>query len=118
GTTQQISKDHSFVQYLLDKGEITQQEAENHPYKNIILRALGVNEHIEGDYYRIDRYERILLCSDGLTNHVTDERIGEIISGAYSTKKPSYKARVERLIDEANVGGGLDNITAVLFGGE
>lgn len=118
GATQQISKDHSFVQYLLDKGEITQQEAENHPYKNIILRALGVNEHIEGDYYRIDRYERILLCSDGLTNHVTDERIGEIISGAYSTKKPSYKARVERLIDEANVGGGLDNITAVLFGGE
>ena len=118
GTTQQISKDHSFVQYLLDKGEITQQEAENHPYKNIILRALGVNEHIEGDYYRIDRYERILLCSDGLTNHVTDERIGEIISGAYSTKKPSYKTRVERLIDEANVGGGLDNITAVLFGGE
>ena len=118
GVVQQVSKDHSFVQYLIDKGEITHKEAENHPNKNIILRALGVNEHVEGDYFRIDSYERILLCSDGLTNHVTPTRIGEIISGSYQSKKPSYKARVERLIDEANVGGGLDNITAVLFGGE
>ena len=118
GVVQQVSKDHSFVQYLIDKGEITHKEAENHPNKNIILRALGVNEHVEGDYFRIDSYERILLCSDGLTNHVNPTRIGEIISGSYQSKKPSYKARVERLIDEANVGGGLDNITAVLFGGE
>ncbi|MBR5858486.1 MAG: serine/threonine-protein phosphatase, partial [Clostridia bacterium] len=72
---------------------------------------MGVNEHVEGDYFRIDSYERILLCSDGLTNHVNPTRIGEIISGSYQSKKPSYKARVERLIDEANVGGGLDNIT-------
>ena len=114
----QISKDHSFVQYLIEKGEISPQEAVNHPNKNIILRALGVNDHVEGDYYRIDSYDRILLCSDGLTNHVTDERIGEIISGSYLNKKPSYKARVEKLIEEANAGGGLDNITAVLFGGE
>lgn len=118
GCIQQVSKDHSFVQYLIDKGEITPEEAINHPNKNIILRALGVNEHIDGDYFRIDSYERILLCTDGLTNHVSDNRLGEIISGSYMTKKPSYKARVERLIDEANVGGGLDNITAVLFGGE
>ncbi len=118
GNIQQVSKDHSFVQYLIDKGEITPEEAETHPNKNIILRALGVNEHIDGDYFRIDSYERILLCTDGLTNHVCNKRIGEIISGSYAAKKPSYKARVERLIDEANVGGGLDNITAILFGGE
>lgn len=118
GSIQQVSKDHSFVQYLIDKGEITPEEAETHPNKNIILRALGVNEHIDGDYFRIDSYERILLCTDGLTNHVCNKRIGEIISGSFATKKPSYKARVERLIDEANVGGGLDNITAILFGGE
>ncbi len=118
GVMQQVSKDHSFVQYLIDKGEISAEEALSHPNKNIILRALGVNEHIDGDYFRIDNYERILLCTDGLTNHVSDGRIGEIISGAFATKPPSYKARVERLIDEANVGGGLDNITAVLFGGE
>lgn len=115
---EQISKDHSFVQYLIDKGEIRPEEAATHPNKNIILRALGVNERVDGDYYRIDSYYRILICSDGLTNHVSNERISEIISGSYSTKRPSYKARIERLVDEANAGGGLDNITAVLFGGE
>ncbi len=114
----QVSKDHSFVQYLIEKGEIRPEEAATHPNKNIILRALGVNEHVEADYYRIDSYDRILLCSDGLTNHVNDNRIGEIISGSYLAKKPSYKDRVEKLIEEANAGGGLDNITAVLFGGE
>ncbi|MBE6683177.1 MAG: Stp1/IreP family PP2C-type Ser/Thr phosphatase [Ruminococcaceae bacterium] len=115
---EQVTKDHSFVQYLIDKGEITLQEAVNHPNKNIILRALGVNEHVDGDFYRIDNYHRLLLCTDGLTNHVSDNRIGEIISGSYASKKPSYKVRTERLIEEANEGGGLDNITAVLFGGE
>ena len=117
-TVEQISKDHSFVQYLIEKGEIKPEEAANHPKKNIILRALGVNEHVDGDYYRIDSYHRILLCSDGLTNHVSDARIGEIMSGSYIAKPPSYKVRVERLVTEANEGGGLDNITAVLFGGE
>ncbi len=116
GVLEQISTDHSFVQYLIDKGEITPDEAENHPNKNIILRALGVNEHVEGDYFRIDSYDRLLLCTDGLTNHVNNRRIGEIISGAYIPKVTSYKARVEKLIAEANEGGGLDNITAVLVG--
>ena len=118
GVVQQISKDHSFVQYLIDKGEIKPEEAASHPNKNIILRALGVNEQVEGDYFRIDKYHRILLCTDGLTNHVTNERIGEIMMGSYTSKRPSYKARTETLINEANANGGLDNITAVLFGGE
>ena len=115
---QQVSKDHSFVQYLIDKGEITQEEAATHPNKNIILRALGVNETVEGDFFRIDNYHRILLCTDGLTNHVSNERIGEIMMGAYASKRPSYKSRTDMLIAEANANGGLDNITAVLFCGE
>ena len=82
------------------------------------MRALGVNEHVEGDYFRIDNYHRILLCTDGLTNHVSNERIGEIMMGSYTSKRPSYKARTDMLINEANANGGLDNITAVLFGGE
>lgn len=118
GTLRQISTDHSFVQYLISKGEIRPEEAVHHPNKNIILRALGVNERVDGDYFRIDRYDRLLLCTDGLTNHVDDNRIGEIISGAYLSKPPSYKARVERLILEANQSGGSDNITAVLLAGE
>ncbi|MBQ3230805.1 MAG: Stp1/IreP family PP2C-type Ser/Thr phosphatase [Clostridia bacterium] len=114
----QVSTDHSFVQYLIDKGEITPQEAVDHPNKNIILRALGVNEQVEGDYFRIDNFDRLLLCTDGLTNHVSDERIAEIMTGSYASKAPSLKARVERLIAEANEGGGLDNITAVIVGNE
>ncbi len=115
---EQISTDHSFVQYLIDKGELTPEEAVDHPNKNIILRALGVGDKVEGDYYRIDRYDRLLLCTDGLTNHVTNERISEIISGGYISKSTSLKARTERLIHEANEGGGMDNITAVLLGVE
>ncbi len=118
GTLKQISKDHSFVQYLLDMEEITPEEAATHPQRNIILRALGVNNDAEGDFFRIDSYERLLLCTDGLFNHVDNNRIGEIISGSYIAKPPSYKARVEKLIAEANEGGGSDNITAVLLGGE
>ena len=118
GVLQQISTDHSFVQYLIEKGDLSPAEANNHPNKNIILRAIGVNESVEGDYFRIDNYDRLLLCTDGLTNHVSDERISTIISGAYSTKSSSLKARTDLLIKEANDGGGLDNITAVLIGGE
>lgn len=118
GTLYQVSTDHSFVQYLIEKGELKPEDALAHPDKNIILRALGVNERVEADYFRIDRYDRLLLCSDGLTNHVSDKRISEIISGSYLSKPPSYKARVEKLIAEANENGGSDNITAVLLGGE
>lgn len=118
GGIRQVSTDHSFVQYLIDKGDLKPEDAAEHPNKNIILRALGVGEHVEADYFRIDNYDRLLLCSDGLTNHVNNQRIAEIISGAYVSKSTSLKARVEKLIDEANEGGGLDNITAVLIGVE
>ncbi len=116
GEMKQISVDHSFVQYLIEKGEIQPDEAINHPNKNIILRALGISERVEADFFKIENYDRLLLCTDGLTNHVRDERIGEIISGEYTTKRPSYKARTEKLIAEANENGGADNITAVLLG--
>ena len=118
GQLQQISVDHSFVQYLIEKGDISPEEAATHPNKNIILKALGVNDSVEGDYFRIDNYDRLLLCTDGLTNHVPNSRISDVISGNYITKKTSLKARTEQLIVDANEGGGLDNITAVLIGGE
>ncbi len=118
GIFQQVSNDHSFVQYLIDKGDLKPEDAANHPNKNIILRAIGVNEMVEGDYFRIDSYDRILLCTDGLTNHVSNSRISEIISGEYTHKPTTLKMRADALINEANEGGGLDNITAVLIGGE
>ncbi len=118
GVLQQVSTDHSFVQYLIDKGDLKPEDAANHPNKNIILRAIGVNEIVEGDYFRIDNYDRLLLCTDGLTNHVNDKRIEEILSGEFSVKPTTLKMRADALINEANEGGGLDNITAVLVGGE
>lgn len=118
GVLQQVSNDHSFVQYLIDKGDLKPEDAANHPNKNIILRAIGVNEMVEGDYFRIDNYDRLLLCTDGLTNHLDNNRISQIISGEYSVKSTTLKNRADALINEANDGGGLDNITAVLIGGE
>ena len=112
----QVSKDHSFVQYLIDKGEITPAEAAFHPNKNIILRALGVNSTVEGDCYTIKEFEQLLLCTDGLTNHVTDLRIEEIMTmQAPNGRRASLKARVDKLIEEANAEGGSDNITAVII---
>lgn len=113
----QISKDHSFVQYLIDKGEITRSQAAEHPNRNIILRALGVNETAICDIFRIESCKMLLLCTDGLTNHVTNERINEIISAEYTPagRPITIKARVEKLIAEANRNGGSDNITAILI---
>lgn len=105
----QVTKDHSFVQYLIDSGSIEPSQAENHPNKNLILRALGVNESIEADTYQISGYSAVLLCSDGLTNSISDEEIRSIVK---RRKAPEEKVRA--LIDAANRRGGADNITAVL----
>ncbi len=109
GTLEQITKDHSYVQYLVDEGVIEPDKAANHPKKNIITRAVGTNDYTEADYYEIpcDKYDKILLCSDGLSNFVSDEEINEII-------KLDVAEAVHRLIERANENGGGDNITAVL----
>lgn len=114
----QLTKDNSFIQYLLDKGLVTPEEAAVHPNRNIILRALGVNEEIETDLYRIPPYDRLLLCSDGLYNMLPAEEMQSIIDGSYSGKRhaPSYRTRLGELIRRANLHGGTDNITAVLIG--
>ena len=106
----QATKDHSFVQFLIDNGTISPSQAENHPNKNLILRALGVNESIEADTYFIDDCVAVLLCSDGLTNCVSDEDIRRILR-----RKTSGEEKLRELIDAANNGGGADNITAVLY---
>ncbi|MCH5198072.1 MAG: Stp1/IreP family PP2C-type Ser/Thr phosphatase [Oscillospiraceae bacterium] len=105
----QITKDHSVVQDLLDKGQITTEQANYHPQKNYITRALGVDENIDIDFNSVDLTEnsKILLCSDGLTNYLTDEEIFAIIK---SEDDPA-----ESLVREANFNGGGDNITAVVI---
>ncbi|MBE6740396.1 MAG: Stp1/IreP family PP2C-type Ser/Thr phosphatase [Ruminococcaceae bacterium] len=104
----QITVDHSIVQNMIDSGKITPDEAKEHPSKNIITRALGVNEEVKADmdFVTLNKDDIVLLCSDGLTNFVTDEEIVEII-------KCFDETVAARLIDKANRSGGGDNVTAV-----
>ncbi|MFR5875967.1 MAG: Stp1/IreP family PP2C-type Ser/Thr phosphatase [Eubacterium sp.] len=105
----QITTDHSVVQDLINQGKITAEEAENHPNKNLITRAVGVDKKIEIDFAEIDikEDEILLLCTDGLTNYVkVNEMIDDISDG-------QYYAFADRLVKRANNNGGGDNITVV-----
>lgn len=118
-----LTKDNTFVQYLLDKGVLTPEEALVHPYRHIILRALGGNEEVETDFYRIPAFDRLLLCSDGLYNMLPPEELSDILDGNFNgerrpRRQPGYRARVNELIRRANLHGGQDNITAILIGAE
>ncbi len=111
-TITQITKDHSLVQEMIDAGLITSEEAENHPRKNIITRALGGSfDDVEVDFNDLVLAEddMLVLCTDGLTNHVSDSTILESISG------DDIHNFADRLISIANQNGGKDNITAVIM---
>ncbi len=105
----QVTTDHSLVQDLVDKGQITKQEAEKHPNKNLITRAIGVDKSIDIDFDEItlSDEEILILCTDGLSNYVSDdEMISEVNDGR-------YYAFADRLVKKANNNGGGDNITVV-----
>ncbi len=107
----QITKDHSLVQEMVRVGELSQEEARNHPEKNIITRALGAEFSVDIDFFDIDVDEgsTILLCSDGLTNMVEDREIREIVK-----HDSDLNERGQSLLDAANNHGGMDNISVVL----
>ena len=111
GKYQQITQDHSLVEEMYREGKITKIEAENHPRKNVITRCLGTNANVNVDCWEITarKGDRYLLCTDGLTNEVTDETIFEILQ----TYKDPQKAS-EVLIETAVNAEGLDNVTAVV----
>lgn len=105
----QITTDHSIVQEMLDRGDITEDEAKHHPIKNYITRALGVKDMINVDFTSedFDKNDILLLCSDGLSNCVEPEYLKETVK----TAEPDI---CEQLIDTANANGGRDNITVVI----
>ncbi len=109
---QQISIDHSFVQEMIDKGLLSVDEAKNHPNKNLITRAIGVERFVDTDVFLkpFNKGDKILLATDGLTGMIDKEKISAIINNESDCKKA-----VEQLIDSANEAGGKDNITAVLI---
>lgn len=105
----QLTTDHSVVQMMIDNGEITAEEAKNHPNKNVITRALGVDENIRIDYSQevYNEGDIVLLCTDGLTNYVDDSQILEICNNG-----DSYDL-ADLLVNTANRNGGGDNVTVI-----
>ncbi len=108
----QLTKDHSIVQELLDSGRITAEQATNHPNKNIITSALGVDTDTRIDYdeHKFAKGDILILCSDGLSNMLSDARIFEIV-----TDNEFYRV-ADKLVQSAVQAGGYDNITAVVLG--
>lgn len=111
GELVQVSEDHSLVEELVRKGQLTHEEAQVHPQRSIITRALGMEPEIEVDYWQLVPYrgDRVLLCSDGLTNEVSDDRIASTLR---QIRDPQEAAR--ELVRQAKDHGGNDNITVVV----
>lgn len=108
----QISRDHSLVNDLLLNGTITEEEAELYTQKNIITRAMGIEEFVEADsiVMSLENDDLILLCTDGLTGELTDEEIEDILN-----EDISLQDKCKKLIEESNEMGGNDNITITLY---
>lgn len=107
----QVTRDHSVVQSLIESGKLSPEEARVHPEKNIITRALGVEENILTDsfYIPFNKESKLLLCTDGLSNYADADSIFNILSKNALDKIPDL------LIKKANSGGGRDNITAAVI---
>ena len=107
----QITKDHSMVQSLVESGKISPEEARVHPEKNVITRALGVESNVLVDSYvlELQQNEKLLLCTDGLSNYTDGTDIVNIVNNINLKDVPDL------LIEKANQGGGRDNITAAVI---
>jgi len=112
GELRRLTSDHSLVEELRRQGRLTEQQAEEHPQRSIITRALGPEPEVEVDTmtYRARPGDVVLLCSDGLTTMVPEDVISELIS-----KKRDLRGAVRQLVREANERGGRDNITVLAF---
>ena len=111
GTLKQVTMDHSLVEELVRAGELDRAESRNHPQKNIITKAVGVADTVSPDFFMLDITEgqRILLCSDGLSNMVDDEKLEEIMA-----EPGEIDELAKKCVDEALFYGGLDNIAVVI----
>lgn len=120
GHLRQITRDHSLVQYLLDSGRISAEDAKTYPNRNVITRAIGIERTVEADIFSVDRVSSaknalFLLCSDGLSGSVSSSEIEAILQDALDAPVYDGDGCVQKLIDAANDAGGPDNITAILI---
>lgn len=108
----QVTKDHSWVEEMVRRGSLGKEEARNHPDKNIITRAVGVEDTVKVDFFhrKVEAEDQILMCTDGLTNMLEDEEIRMIMNGARDIVE-----KAEKLVLKANDYGGRDNISVVLI---
>lgn len=105
----QITKDHSLVQDMVEKGELTKKEAARHPSRNLITRAIGVEETLRADFTaeETESGDILIICTDGLTNYVSEEEIYRL------SRSLPFEKTAEALVAEANKNGGGDNVTVV-----
>jgi serine/threonine protein phosphatase PrpC len=113
GRMEQITEDHSLVNELMKSGKLSREEAEAHPQRSVITRALGTDPDVDVDTFTIEAHvgDVFLLCSDGLTDMVGEDEIFELVDG----NRPDIDAALEALVRAANRSGGEDNITVVAF---
>jgi protein phosphatase len=112
GELLRLTEDHSLVEELLRGGKLTEEEAQEHPQRSVITRALGIEPIVEVDTwtYPLRPADIVLLCSDGLTSMISELQVREAI-----VQSPGLQSAADRLVAEANAAGGRDNITVVLF---
>src|SRR3954454_17485447 len=112
GRLEQLTRDHSLVEEMRRKGQLTDAQAEDHPQRSIITRALGPEPEVEPDVHSVPAQhdDVFLICSDGLTTMLDDEHVARLLGRA-----TSLSSAVKTLVDEANRAGGRDNITVVTF---
>ena len=108
----QVTLDHSLVEELIRNGQLDRNKGRNHPEKNIITRALGIGDDVVPDFFEVELSadDKILLCSDGLSNMIEDDEIRDIISETDDLEEAGKK-----LVERANYYGGRDNISAVVI---
>ena len=111
GELEQVSVDHSLVQELVDDGMITREQMATHPARHVVTRALGGPDHADADYFLLPlpRAERLVLCSDGVTEMIDDDEVAAILGDAADPRDAA-----DRLVAEAVRAGGRDNATAVV----
>jgi PPM family protein phosphatase len=113
GELEQLTEDHSLVNELLKSGRLSPEEALSHPQRSVITRAIGTEPDVDVDTFTVDAQsgDLFLLCSDGLTDMITDEEI----LGLVEQSEANLETAVRRLVEAANRSGGGDNITVVAF---
>ena len=109
-----VTVDHTLVNLLVKSGELTEEEAKNHPRKNVLMRALGASNNVEMDIFNVElTVQGIFLCSDGLTNMLDDEQIMKVLN-----EDNTLEEKLEKLVFKANNRGGSDNISIAILNKE